>query len=296
MRVLPVDPPSDPQDPLRTQIAQLERHVADLTARLAARDLASQALEATTCGVTIAEATAPTFPLIYCNAAFEQITGYAAASILGESCRFLQGPETDPATVGQIRAALYGGRSCRVLIRNYRRDRSPFWNDLTLAPIHDEQGRVTHFVGVQQDVSAARAAEEAVHRLQAEVIAAQQAALAELSTPLIPIAPGVVIMPLVGSLDTHRAGQLVHTLLAGVEQQRARVVIIDITGVTVVDSHVARTLLQAAQALRLLGARVILTGTRPEVAQTLVGLGIDLHGLITYGTLQQGIASVIRSS
>lgn len=131
---------------------------------------------------------------------------------------------------------------------------------------------------------------EALARSREEVITAQKAALRELSTPLIPISDTVMIMPLIGTIDTARAQQVIETLLEGVSTSRARTAIIDITGVLLVDTQVANALIQAAQAVKLLGAQVVLTGIRPEVSQTLVGLGVDLRGIVTKSTLQSGIA------
>jgi rsbT co-antagonist protein RsbR len=131
-------------------------------------------------------------------------------------------------------------------------------------------------------------------RLQEEVIQAQQAALAELSTPLIPLNAEVVVMPLVGTLDSRRAQQVLETLLEGIADSRAGTAIIDITGVPVVDTQVANALIRAAQAVKLLGAQVVLTGIRPEVAQTLMGLGADLSSITTRGSLQAGIAFAMR--
>ena len=122
------------------------------------------------------------------------------------------------------------------------------------------------------------------------MIAAQGAALAELTAPLIPISDTIKVMPLVGAIDAERASRILEALLRGVEQDRTTTVIIDITGVPVVDTAVAQALIQAAQALRLLGASVILTGTRPDVAQTLVALGVDLRSLVPQATLESGIA------
>ncbi|HEY1016606.1 MAG TPA: STAS domain-containing protein [Herpetosiphonaceae bacterium] len=114
--------------------------------------------------------------------------------------------------------------------------------------------------------------------------------LEELSTPLIPLTQDIVIMPLIGTVDSQRAGQVMSNLLQGIAELRARYAIVDITGVLMIDTQVANALIGAAQAVRLLGATVILTGIRPEVAQLLVGLGVDLSGIVTSGTLQQGIA------
>jgi rsbT co-antagonist protein RsbR len=105
----------------------------------------------------------------------------------------------------------------------------------------------------------------------------------------------IVAMPLIGAMDALRSQQVFAALLHGVEASRARVVILDITGVPVTDTQFARTLIQAARAVELLGARMVLTGIRPEVAQALVGLGVDLGGIVTHSVLQQGIAYAIGS-
>jgi anti-anti-sigma regulatory factor len=111
-----------------------------------------------------------------------------------------------------------------------------------------------------------------------------------MSTPLIPITEQIMIMPLIGTMDTQRAQLVLETALAGAQSNRAQVVIIDITGMRHVDTNVASTLINTAKALRLLGAQAILTGIRAEIAQTLVSLGIDLGTIVTRGTLQSGIA------
>jgi rsbT co-antagonist protein RsbR len=148
-------------------------------------------------------------------------------------------------------------------------------------------------IGFLRDLTEQQRTETERAALQQQVIDAQQAALRELSTPLIPLADGVVAMPLIGSIDSSRAQLVIETLLTGVAEMRAHTTLIDITGVPVVDTQVANGLLRAAQAIRLLGAHVILTGIRPEVAQTLVGLGIDLSGVSTRGTLQSGIVEAL---
>jgi anti-anti-sigma regulatory factor len=153
-------------------------------------------------------------------------------------------------------------------------------------------GRVWSF----RDITERRRAEQEAERskLQAQVIAAQRLVLSQLSTPLIPISPEVLVMPLIGTIDDERAQQIVATLLDGVARARARVVIVDITGVAVVDTQVAGGLLRAARAVKLLGAQVVLTGVGPEVAQTLVSLGVDLGGLVTRSTVQTGIAYALE--
>jgi len=148
-----------------------------------------------------------------------------------------------------------------------------------------------HIYVVVENITERKRAEEMLRQsiTQQETIRAQEAALAELSTPLIPISDQVMVMPLIGAVDSRRAQLVLEALLEGVASSRALVAILDITGVPVVDTQVANALLRAAQAVKLLGAQVVLTGIRPEVAQTLVGLGADLSGIVTCGSLQSGI-------
>lgn len=130
--------------------------------------------------------------------------------------------------------------------------------------------------------------------LQEQMIEAQRATIRALTTPLIPLAEGLIAMPLVGTIDGARAQQILETLLRGISDQRARTAILDITGVKLVDAAVADGLVRAARAARLLGAEVILTGVSPEVARVLVELSIDMGGLVTCSTLERGIAHARR--
>ena len=104
-------------------------------------------------GITIADATHPDVPLVFVNKGFERITGYSSAESVGISCRFLQGSETDQEGLGVLRDALRRKEPCVVRLRNYRKDGSLFYNELHLSPVIDEAGSVTHFVGIQHDVS-----------------------------------------------------------------------------------------------------------------------------------------------
>lgn len=141
-----------------------------------------------------------------------------------------------------------------------------------------------------RDITVRKQAEAERNRLQDEMIRAQATVLAELSMPLIPISATVMVLPLIGAMDSERIGQLLNTLLHGIEQQHARVAIVDVTGVPIMDTQVAHGIIRAAQGVLLLGAELIITGIRPDVAQTLVELGVDLSAITTRSTLQSGIA------
>lgn len=147
-----------------------------------------------------------------------------------------------------------------------------------------------------RDISERKQMEAERQELQQQIIDAQQVAIRELSTPLLPITANAIALPLIGTIDSRRAQQVMETLLEGIASYHANTVLIDITGVQVVDTQVAQALLQTAQAARLLGAQVILTGIQPQIAQTLVQLGADLGGMVTRSTLQAGIADIIRNT
>ena len=126
------------------------------------------------------------------------------------------------------------------------------------------------------------------------VIRDQQDALLELSTPVLQVRERLVILPIIGVLDTQRARQLTEQLLRGIRTNRAKVVVIDITGVPAIDSTVANHLVQTVDASRLMGASVIITGLSSEIAQTLVTLGVDLSKVNAVGDLQGGIEEAER--
>jgi rsbT co-antagonist protein RsbR len=161
------------------------------------------------------------------------------------------------------------------------------WFETHKIPLRDAAGEVGGLLTTYINIT---------DRKQAQAIVQSQAALlAELSTPLIPLNDNILVMPLVGAIDSRRAQQILETLLVGMAERQARVTILDITGVPVIDTQVAAALLRAAQAARLLGAQVVLTGIRPEVAQTLVGLGVDFGSVVTRSTLQRGIAYALTT-
>jgi anti-anti-sigma regulatory factor/ligand-binding sensor protein len=186
----------------------------------------------------------------------------------------------------------------------YNFDEETYLQDLANVPVvpKEKLAPVLHYLGVFTRMLTSigmqrmrqRELEQERADLHQQIIEAQNAALRELSAPLLPISECVVLMPLIGSIDTYRVQQIMDTLLEGVARYRADVAILDITGVAVVDTQVANALIHAAQAVQLLGAQVVLTGIGPAMAQTLVGLGADLSDVVTRGDLQSGIAYAMR--
>ncbi|MDX8046308.1 RsbT co-antagonist protein RsbRA [Gracilibacillus sp. S3-1-1] len=125
-------------------------------------------------------------------------------------------------------------------------------------------------------------------------VSLQRMALQELSAPLIPVMDNITVMPLVGTVDTERAKLIMENLLEGVIKHNSEVVLMDITGVPVVDTMVAHHIIQAAEAVRLIGATCILVGIRPEIAQTIVNLGIDLSKFPTKSSLKKGFNEALK--
>jgi len=126
------------------------------------------------------------------------------------------------------------------------------------------------------------------------IIRQQQEAIRELSTPVLPVRERLLILPIIGVIDPQRARQLTEQLLRGIRNNRAKVAVMDITGVPAIDSSVANHLVQTVESARLLGATVIVTGLSPEIAQTLVTIGVDLGKINTVGDLQGGIEEAER--
>lgn len=135
-------------------LANTRRRAMSLAEQMTIRlRLQERALTSSGSGIIIADATQPDYPVVFINPAIQQTTGYGPEELLGRNCRLLQGGDHDQPAVGELRAALKAGRPCRVTLRNYRKDGTRFWNELSIAPVRDETGRLTHFVGVSEDIT-----------------------------------------------------------------------------------------------------------------------------------------------
>ncbi len=143
---------------LRTDITNLK----EIQETLILRD---RAIAAAVSGILVTDPKQPDNPIVDVNPAFERITGYGKAEALGRNCRFLQGPDSDRGVLDGIRTAIAAGRECQGVIRNYRKDGTPFWNDIKITPVRDEMGRVIHFVGVITDATERVEAQKALERV-----------------------------------------------------------------------------------------------------------------------------------
>lgn len=213
-----------------------------------------------------------------------------------------QGPDVDPDTRAACRDL--GVRSLLFLPLRY--------GDITLGVVGlDELRRQRTFAAYEIEFCQGLSNQAAAALWQARIFAEMQHEREQLraanqrqqhlldlvqtlSTPVVPIFEGIVVLPLVGLVDAQRARQLEETLLTAIVRERARIIVIDITGVSVVDEGVAQGLIQALTAARLLGAEGIIAGIRPEVAQIIVSLGIRLDGVLTAPDLRRAIEIALR--
>jgi PAS domain S-box-containing protein len=124
------------------------------------RRLLGRAVAASSNGIVITDPRVPDNPIVYVNSAFEEISGYPADEVLGYNCRFLQADDRDQPALEELREALTEERECRVVLKNYRKDGTPFWNELYVSPVHDEEGHLTNFIGVQNDITQRRRIED----------------------------------------------------------------------------------------------------------------------------------------
>lgn len=277
----------DELEELRARVARLE----------AERTLESRFFEVTL--EMLCTASLDTGRFVHLNPSWSKVLGYTVEEL--RSAPFVEFVHPDDRADTLAAASRLGeGRDVVRFVNRYRH-RSGEYRWIEWASTADLGERLIY--AAARDVTARRETEEAlrVSQTRADELLAQlrehnerlqrQAdALRELANPVIPLADDVIAMPLIGEIDPARAEQILDGLLAGVARARARVVILDITGVRRLDGPGAAALLRAAHAVKLLGAEAVLTGVRPAIAQTLVGLDIDLGAVTTRQNLRDGIA------
>jgi PAS domain S-box-containing protein len=289
--------------PKMDEIIRLQRRIAELEQSLAERVDAEQTVRSeseerlnsilNSLDDIVWSQSPTTFDVFYLNPVAERIYGRRVRDFIADAELWLRVVHLeDLQRVLDFFPIVLETEGAEIEYRILRPDGEIRWLHDRAHAVRDAAGEIIRIDGIATDITEQKQAEaeREERQRQAEVIRVQEALLRELSTPLIPISEHIVVMPLIGSMDSRRAQQVLETLLNGIAANGAQVAIIDITGIPVVDTQVANALLQAAQAVKLLGAQVVLTGIRPEVAQTLIALDADWTALVTRSTLQSGIA------
>ena len=223
------------------------------------------------------------------NPAATRMFGYAAAEVVGHNVKKLMPEPTREEHDGNIGNYLKTGKAKIIGIGRevtaLHKDDTHFPIDLTITEmtIADQP----KFVGITRDLTE--------HKQATALIAEQSRALLELSTPVISVWDEIVLLPIIGVIDSGRAQQIIENLLGSIVRTESRVAIIDVTGVPVIDTMVAHHLLKTVAAAKMLGTQVVLAGISPEIAQTLVKLRIDLSAVHCAGSLRSAMAEALRA-
>jgi PAS domain S-box-containing protein len=231
------------------------------------------------------------------NEGARRLKGYDAADVIGQHFSIFY-PKDDlergrPAD--ELRVAAEQGRFEDEGWR-LRKDGSPFWANVIITALRDRDGTLRGFGKMTRDLSERKEAEDArAQRATAEALARQAQEILEISTPVVRVWEGIILAPVIGSLDSQRTQQFMERLLQGIVDTGSSVALVDITGVPAVDTQTARHLVESVAAVRLIGADVILTGVRPAIAQTLVHLGVDLAGITTRASLAAGLRAALET-
>jgi rsbT co-antagonist protein RsbR len=227
------------------------------------------------------------------NKAYADHYRLPAGAIIGKRDEEIFLPETARGFHESDEATMAAGvPRLNVELRGELADGTVIWSMENDVPYRDASGRVAGMVGVLIDVTDRKRAEEALQRTQTDLLAVKEILLetiSALSTPVLPIADGVIIMPLIGHIDSTRSAQIMDALLDGVQRYSAEFVIMDLTGVPVIDSAVASHLLRAAYAVHLLGTQCILVGISGAIAQSLIHTGIDFQEFTILRNLRAGV-------
>ncbi len=217
------------------------------------------------------------------NQAAEGLKGWKANEIIGQNfSRFYPSEDIEKGkTIMELKVAREQGRfedeGWRV-----RKDGTRYWANVIITALRDKDGQLRGFGKVTRDLTERRQTEEKLKKQAQEIL--------EMATvPVVQVWEGIVLVPLIGTLDSQRTEQLMERLLHRVTETGSPVALLDITGVPTIDTQTAQHLIETVSAVRLLGAEVILTGVRPAIAQTLVHLGIDLANIITRSSLTAGL-------
>lgn len=204
---------------------------------------------------------------------------YGVTHNLPSVCR----PPYDSCPVEEM---LRTGRPVTVLHTHYDREGAKVYAEVAAYPVYDN-GEIVEFIHISRDVTERVMAEERLRE--------QQRAILELSTPVVKMWEGIITLPLIGMIDSARAKQIMESLLQAIVETQAAIAIIDITGVPLVDTEVADRLVKTIKAAALLGTRCMMVGIKPDIAQSMVHLGVDLAGVETFATLQPGLEAAFHA-
>ncbi|HEV8431161.1 MAG TPA: PAS domain S-box protein [Pyrinomonadaceae bacterium] len=221
------------------------------------------------------------------NEGAQNLKGFTAEEIIGKhiSVFFTKEDVEDKKPQRELEIAATTGRFEDEAWR-VRKDGSRFWANVVINAMRDQNNKLLGFAKITRDMTERRRTEETLARQAREIL--------EISTPVVQVWEGILLVPLIGTLDSQRTQQVMEKLLTHIADSNSPMALIDITGVPTIDTQTARHLVETVSAVRLLGAEVFLTGVRPAIAQTLVHLGIELSGVVTRSSLSSGLKQALE--
>ncbi|KIG18598.1 RsbR, positive regulator of sigma-B [Enhygromyxa salina] len=276
---------SDSNDVFDGMAAGLNMLGEELSSSTVSRDYVTNIIESMTDAVIVAD---PEGIIATANGATSTLVGRPSEDLLGQPLT-----EALPGVAVESLLDASGGRELElVLSRPDKSGKSGDTNEVVTASLSASvmrhRGKLVGLVCVVRDTTESRRLDEERWRLR-EAVQRQAILVEELSTPLIPITDQILVMPLVGPVDAHRATQMTEVLLQGIVARHAKVAILDITGVRSIDLEAVVGITRATRAAGLVGAEVLLTGIRPDVVRSLIEIGTDVDSFVSFSTLQSGI-------
>ncbi len=224
---------------------------------IANKELLFEALDYTRAGVLITDPQQEDNPIIYANQGFFDMTGYSAAEIMGQNCRFLQGEETDKQEVMKLKQAIEKRESSSVILYNYTKDGTGFWNSLTVDHLYIEKEDQHFFIGVQKDVTHEK-------EIEASLLESQQE-IESLACPIVPVIEGIAVLPLIGKMNRERFSRVLTVTTDAIVKKKLKQIIVDLSGLTHVDDAILVDLSTLQNVIRLQGANLVVTGISPEM-------------------------------
>jgi PAS domain S-box-containing protein len=288
---------------LEQQLAELQAENAALRARLAGLEAAQHASVPTSFDNTFLRQIIDLIPglifvknregrFVLVNQGLADVYGKSVADLIGKSDADFNMHADEVVAFRRDDLAVMDSQQPKYIPEEQVNER---WYQTVKIPVVDADGTVNMLLGVAVDIHERKLLEIERAEWQQQVIAAQEQALADLSTPVIPLLEHILVMPIIGVVDSERARDIMRSLLKSISDHQARIVILDITGVPLVDSGVAAHLNKTIQAARLKGVTTIITGISEVVAETVVDLGIDWSNIQTERDLEAGLMSALAA-
>lgn len=247
----------------------------------------SNAIDKAGVGVVITDPSLPDNQIIYVNKGFEQLTGYKSADILGRNCRFLQNNEETAGKRRKIRKAIDEKKPVNIPLKNYKKDGTPFWNDLNIYPVHINELGKLYFIGIQKDVT------EQVE--QKEEIERHLSAIRKLSTPIIPVSAEIAILPLIGDLNEQRQQQLMEDIGEYMAQEEKEFFVLDLSGIDTFNNRIHWAIHSIRDMLVLMGSELIITGINPALAIAGKDGFHDLGSISSFSTVERALTSLKKA-